>query len=244
MAVINLDICGLKIVGRDVYGFKENQHDYDLVLLKNTALVESWAKRMKNTGRDFKNILELGIHSGGGIPYLFDLCNADYIAGIDIAVEDPNIRKVLNRSTLAGKYDLYFETNQADEKAIGKIAEKHFPDGIDMVVDDASHLLHETRRSFEILFPKLRPGGLYIIEDYAWAQNEGFAYLAGDEFRNTPATIQIVLELSMLLTTQKNWVSKLSCDFNTITIERGSAEILEPFFLRENIVNWAGFDLT
>lgn len=37
---------------------------------------------------------------------------------------------------------------------------------LDLVIDDASHLLNETRASFETLFPLLGPGGLYVIEDW------------------------------------------------------------------------------
>lgn len=42
--------------------------------------------------------------------------------------------------------------------------------GLDLVVDDASHMLSETLSSFEQFFPLLRPGGLYIIEDWSWGQ--------------------------------------------------------------------------
>ena len=41
------------------------------------------------------------------------------------------------------------------------------------MIDDASHLLAESRSSFESLFPRLRPGGLYIIED--WNAGHRFA---------------------------------------------------------------------
>ena len=37
---------------------------------------------------------------------------------------------------------------------------------LDLVVDDASHYLDPTRASFDVLFPRLRPGGLYVIEDW------------------------------------------------------------------------------
>lgn len=43
-----------------------------------------------------------------------------------------------------------------------------------MVIDDASHTYELTRKSFEILFPLLKPGGLYIIEDWAWAYAKTF----------------------------------------------------------------------
>jgi predicted methyltransferase len=35
---------------------------------------------------------------------------------------------------------------------------------LDLVVDDTSHL-GPTRASFNTLFPRLRPGGVYVIED-------------------------------------------------------------------------------
>ncbi len=37
---------------------------------------------------------------------------------------------------------------------------------INLVIDDASHLYQETKVSFETLFPLLRPGRLYVIEDW------------------------------------------------------------------------------
>jgi len=42
-------------------------------------------------------------------------------------------------------------------------------DSVDLVIDDASHFLFETRESFRFLFPRLRPGGIYIIADWGWA---------------------------------------------------------------------------
>ena len=40
------------------------------------------------------------------------------------------------------------------------------PEPLDLVLDDASHALDPTRASFEVLFPRLAPGGLYAIEDW------------------------------------------------------------------------------
>ena len=37
---------------------------------------------------------------------------------------------------------------------------------VDLVIDDASHRYPETVASFEVLFPRLRTGGLYVIEDW------------------------------------------------------------------------------
>jgi hypothetical protein len=35
------------------------------------------------------------------------------------------------------------------------------------VIDDASHLIAPTRVSFNLLFPRLRPGGVFVIEDWS-----------------------------------------------------------------------------
>lgn len=39
---------------------------------------------------------------------------------------------------------------------------------LDIVIDDASHASHHQQFGFLELFPKLRPGGIYIIEDLRW----------------------------------------------------------------------------
>ncbi len=39
---------------------------------------------------------------------------------------------------------------------------------IDIIIDDASHASHHQQNAFLTLFPKLRSGGLYIIEDLRW----------------------------------------------------------------------------
>lgn len=38
----------------------------------------------------------------------------------------------------------------------------------DLIVDDASHASFHQQNAFRCLFPRLRPGGLYIIEDLHW----------------------------------------------------------------------------
>jgi hypothetical protein len=38
-------------------------------------------------------------------------------------------------------------------------------DGLDLIVDDGSHLTSHQIKSLELLRPKLKPGGIYILED-------------------------------------------------------------------------------
>ena len=45
------------------------------------------------------------------------------------------------------------------------------------MIDDASHLYEPSLASFETLFPLLRPGGTYIIEDWKWEHEVVDAFL-------------------------------------------------------------------
>lgn len=210
----------------------------DLGMLKDRIQRVLWKKRVK--GRHLKRVLELGIYNGGSIPWLFETCGADFIVGIDIARNRPRMREILEDSELKGKHALYFETDQSDQKSLHQIVQKHFKGELDLVVDDASHLLHLTRRSFEILFPKLRQGGLYVIEDFGWGHIE----IANRAHQGKhPSMAQIVLELTMLMTTNKEWIKEIKIDSNTITVERGQAPLPKPFRIKNAIVNWAGLDM-
>jgi len=152
----------------------------------------------------------------------------------------PRMREVLDGSELKSKYALYFETDQSDQKALNQIVKKHFEGELDLVVDDASHLLHLTRRSFEILFPKLRQGGLYVIEDFGWGHIEIANKVHLGKY---PSMAQIVLELTMLMTTNKGWIKDIKIDSNTITLERGDVPLPKPLRIKDAVVNWAGLDM-
>jgi hypothetical protein len=57
-----------------------------------------------------------------------------------------------------------YDTDQTDTtKLLAEIGDRP----IDLVVDDASHKYAETLTSFNALFPRLRPGGAFVIEDWS-----------------------------------------------------------------------------
>lgn len=53
-----------------------------------------------------------------------------------------------------------------ERENIEKVADKI--EELDIIIDDASHASHHQQNAFIALFPKLRSGGLYIIEDLRW----------------------------------------------------------------------------
>lgn len=44
--------------------------------------------------------------------------------------------------------------------------------GFDIVIDDGSHASHHQQIALGVLFPHVRPGGLYIIEDLIWQDEQ------------------------------------------------------------------------
>jgi hypothetical protein len=53
--------------------------------------------------------------------------------------------------------------SQSDPARLAEVAEQIGP--LDIVIDDGSHLSGDVVTAFTALFPRLRPGGLYVIED-------------------------------------------------------------------------------
>lgn len=53
--------------------------------------------------------------------------------------------------------------SQADAAFLGRVVDEM--GGVDIVLDDGSHVGQHQRVSFEALFPRLTDGGLYLIED-------------------------------------------------------------------------------
>ena len=56
-----------------------------------------------------------------------------------------------------------FVGQQQDESFLAQVVDETGP--LDIVIDDGSHVGPQTLVSFRFLFPRLRPGGIYVIED-------------------------------------------------------------------------------
>jgi len=76
-------------------------------------------------------------------------------------------------------------------------AQANFPNGIDLVVVDASHLYSETKTSFENIFPLVKSGGLYVIEDWAWAHRPS-SQDRNAVWRDRPALTNLIFELTVM----------------------------------------------
>jgi Methyltransferase domain len=150
--------------------------------------------------------LEIGVSRGGSLRMWRKFLGPDaLIYGVDInpdcAVFDGKAAQV----RIGSQDDPSFLASVVDEMG-----------GVDVVLDDGSHIASHQRASFEVLFPLLSDGGLYVIEDTHsayWPHMEGglrrpgtaIEYLKGkiDEIhrhyyergRNTPETMSDIESL-------------------------------------------------
>ena len=88
-----------------------------------------------------------------------------------------------------------FKGLQQDKDFLKKVSEKTGP--FDVVIDDGSHIQPWTIVSFNVLFPLLKPGGLYVIEDLQMAYHPDFDgdYLPMRKLGSKPNTMALIMEL-------------------------------------------------
>jgi SAM-dependent methyltransferase len=104
------------------------------------------------------NLFEVGVFNGESTKIFSRYFRRGFILGIDHSLKDIDLKGFDNVKL--------FQGDQSDEAFMGGLAEKHFPGGIDIVIDDASHIGSLSRSTFGILFPRLKSGGIYVIEDW------------------------------------------------------------------------------
>lgn len=115
-----------------------------------------------------KVIVELGIHRGGSTALLSELNHPRKLIAFELNAEaPPALERYVAERGLGDVVRTHYGVDQSDRARLSAILDEEVgADRIDLVIDDASHLYRETVSSFDALFPRLRPGGLFVIEDW------------------------------------------------------------------------------
>ena len=119
-----------------------------------------------------RSILELGIFQGGSYVFLDKLFKPRRMSAVEISSRP--VAPLLDYVSRAENRFVHFGTSQCDNEKLKQIVQGELEDELDLVVDDASHTYEETIASFEVLFPLLSPGGIYVIEDWSWAHHPDY----------------------------------------------------------------------
>lgn len=151
---------------------------------KTRALVDQYLHFFHGPARAARttNVVELGLWDGGSVPFWFEALKPAKHVGIDIQTrrDTAYFEKYVSQDDRRERIETHWGTSQDDAQRLGAVVDAAFDgDFIDVVIDDASHLYEPSRASLEILLPRVRPGGYYILEDWAWshwpALQENFA---------------------------------------------------------------------
>ncbi|MFE0021517.1 class I SAM-dependent methyltransferase [Amycolatopsis sp. NPDC059021] len=118
---------------------------------------------------DVVRVLEIGIGGynhpgtgGGSLRMWKRYFTRGHVFGLDVypkeGLDAPRLRTIIG--------------DQSDREGLLEIAERYGP--FDVVIDDGSHISDHVLTSFDVLFPHVRPGGYYVIEDLWTAYCPGF----------------------------------------------------------------------
>ncbi len=126
------------------------------------TIVDKWHHYLPIYERHFQHwrnrplrMLEIGVYKGGSLAMWRKYFGPEaMIFGIDI---DPNCAKYNGEAAqvrIGSQDDPVFLQNVIAEMG-----------GVDIILDDGSHITHHQDASLDILFPLLSEGGIYMVED-------------------------------------------------------------------------------
>ena len=250
-----------------VCGYSPESTSRRFFIVKPHELVERYRQLCAGTWKHAV-IVELGIAEGGSTALLALLAEPAKLIAVDI---EPQLlgalAQFIDECQLSGVVRPYYGVDQADRARLAQVVDRERGgELLDLVIDDASHEFSLTRASFEVLFPRLRPGGMYVIEDWNAAHTMRDAvrrFLADtsnpdyEEHRRAFQEARVVAEaqpdkevplsrlaVELLLTAASlgDAVASVSVDRYWLTVQRGPAP-LDPdsFRLSDLYADYFGF---
>jgi hypothetical protein len=191
----------------DVFEAKPQAAANRIYLLKNRAALTALGAVLDDIAP--RRMIELGIAEGASIIYWAERYGLDRLAAFDLEADAPALVGYLARHGMIASVRPYFGVSQDDGPALRRAVAADFgADLVDVVIDDASHLYEPTRASFEILFPFVRPGGIYVLEDWAW-----------------PPLAPLMSELAKLLWGPPGVLDRIEIQKNFAVLWRGQAPL-------------------
>lgn len=103
-------------------------------------------------------MIELGVHAGDSLRVFSTYFRNGLVVGVDLAAPDADLSSYENAVFEIG------DQREGDE--LRAFSERYAPGGWDIILDDASHYGSWSRLTFDALYPRLKGGGLYIVEDW------------------------------------------------------------------------------
>jgi SAM-dependent methyltransferase len=198
----------------------------EFLILKPRSLVERHAALVEELKP--QRIFELGFYGGGSTLFLAEVARPRKLVAVDRLRLDQN-RKRVDRAAasrgLAEAVRILGEVDQSDRRRLAEIVEGEFDDQLDLVIDDCSHLYGPTRASFNELFPRLRPGGVYVIEDWRWAHAPVGVEPPEGLFPEEIPLTRLLFEIVLALPGIPGLITEVTIEGQLALIRRGEASV-------------------
>lgn len=148
MGMETLDQLGLK------YGTDKASNEHDYCVIYERYIKDLWKRNV--------SIIEIGVggyeyedRGGQSLKMWYDYFPNGKIIGIDLN----------NKINIVNDRTEFWQGSQIDHNLFKIILEREKDAEVRIVIDDASHNNKLTIKSFEIVFPLLKSGDFYIVED-------------------------------------------------------------------------------
>lgn len=198
----------------------------DFFVFKSPAEIEEFAKLLSDLQP--RRIFELGIHGGGSAVLFAELTRPEKLVTIDLETL-PDVRdRIHEHASVSGLGDsvrAFGGVDQGDQAELARLVDQEFGTAeLDLVVDDCSHLYGPTKASFDALFPRLRAGGVYVIEDWRW----GHTPLGQEEITNWAPEVplsRLIAEVVLASATLPGLAAQITVESGGVAITRGDGPV-------------------
>jgi hypothetical protein len=217
----SFELGGIEYVCRPMGGrFKSGPGRF--CLLKPRREVERYEEILADL--EPRRIVEVGMYDGASAAFFSEIARPEKLVTIDRRPEPTQaLTDFIAARGFGEVLSPYCGVDQGDAARLRAIlAEAFHGEPLDFVVDDASHLVDLTRTTFNCIFPHLRPGGTYVIEDWAWAHTALFGPWSTSDER--PLTV-FIFELILACAHVPAVVSSVNVSTFSALVTRGDAEL-------------------
>lgn len=203
------------------------------ILWKDKGLIGQYKEFFSSYDKSITNVLELGLWQGGSTVFWSEVLEPKKVVGLDNsgnADSDYFKKWLLSKSNIDVK--TYWSIDQDSKDQLENIISKEFNnEPIDIVIDDASHLLSLTNQSIQNILPYVRSGGLYIIEDWAWYHWKDCVY----KFPHGEGLSSLVYKIIQMVGSYTDVIRSVKVYPGFAVLERGYKEIDNNLKLDDHI---------
>lgn len=213
-----------------------------LQVMKEPFHIDTYGALAKQIGTG-ANIVELGIRTGASTAFLAVLFKPAKLCGVEIADEaSAKFDQFLQKNKrYAARISTHFGCDQGDRESLERIINHDFGDAaLDLVIDDASHLLAPSTSSFNTLFPRLRPGGIFVLEDWSWEHFLESQAGAEKLTRELDGFSTLCLQAVVASGFRPDIISKVTIERGIAVIHRGEAELDPESFRLDQCIGKLG----